>query len=795
MKKLLCILLMSMLGYQASAQLNLTLRSNLPYPVALANIWGYVDTLGNEYALVGTASGISIVNVTNPDSPVEMFTVPGATSEWREIRTKGKYAFVTTENGTSGLQIVDLSNLPASINSHYWSPTINGTQLKTIHALQVDGNYLYLYGSNIPGGSGHGHSLFIDVTNPWTPSYVGQYIYPGGGNSSYVHDGYVRNDTMYEGHIYNGFFAVVDVHDHANPHLLATQNTPGSFTHNTWLSDDSKTLFTTDEVANSFLTSYDLTDLANITEKDRIQSNPGSQVIVHNTHVINDYCVTSWYKDGVLIVDGHRPENLVIVANYDTYAAGVGNGFNGDWGAYPYLPSGNLLVSDIDNGLFVFTPNYVRASYLEGIVIDSLCGTPITGATVEILTTTASDITNAVGSYKTGVPGSGVYSVKISKPGYTTQIIPNVSMVAGQVTNLNIHLLSPSTINLAGSAREWNTPNPIADVQVVFTNATNTYQFTSDANGLFTSCSILSGTYDVYAGKWGYHTLCLSGQSLTGGTFPLNLNMVKEYYDDFTFDFGWTVSGPSANAWVRGVPVQTLNGSAVSNPGSDASLDCSNKCYVTDNGGGAASDHDVDFGSTILTSPEFDATGMIDPVVRYDRWFYDAMLNADQPNDSMKVYITDGTNTVTVENVLNNSTGNGTWVSRSFHIADYLAPTTTMKLIVDVGDPLPSTLVEGGIDRFVISNSGYTTISEPKSLLSLRVVPNPFHGQASVVYTMDAARGEVELLDVFGRRLMLTEVNAPSGTVNIESSVPSGICFVRFKTLDREQVLKVVKMD
>ena len=161
----------------------------------------------------------------------------------------------------------------------------------------------------------------------------------------------------------------------------------------------------------------------------------------------------------------------------------------------------------------------------------------------------------------------------------------------------------------------------------------------------------------------------------------------------------------------------------------------------------------------------------------------------------MKVYITDGTNTVTVENVLNNSTGNGTWVSRSFHIADYMAPTATMKLIVDVGDPLPSTLVEGGIDRFVISNSGYTTISEPKSLLSLRVVPNPFHGQASVVYTMDAARGEVELLDVFGRRLMLTEVNAPSGPVNIESSVPSGICFVRFKTLDREQVLKVVKMD
>ena len=56
----------------------------------------------------------------------------------------------------------------------------------------------------------------------------------------------------------------VDVTDKANPNLLATQSTPGNFTHNTWLSDDGQFLYTTDEVPDAPLASYDITDLQNI---------------------------------------------------------------------------------------------------------------------------------------------------------------------------------------------------------------------------------------------------------------------------------------------------------------------------------------------------------------------------------------------------------------------------------------------------------------------------------------------------------------------------------------------------
>ncbi|MFM7725694.1 MAG: hypothetical protein ACKO7B_03260, partial [Flavobacteriales bacterium] len=79
---------------------NLQLAAQLTYSGSvLANIGGYVDSLGNEYALVGTDFGLSIVDVTVPTNPVIRFTVPGPTSDWREVKTYHKFAYITTEGG------------------------------------------------------------------------------------------------------------------------------------------------------------------------------------------------------------------------------------------------------------------------------------------------------------------------------------------------------------------------------------------------------------------------------------------------------------------------------------------------------------------------------------------------------------------------------------------------------------------------------------------------------------------------------------------------------------------------
>lgn len=437
----ICLLFTTIMAAQ---NLNVKFRSQLKYSgQSLANICGYVDKTGKEYALVGTSKGMSIVDVSNPDAPVEVSMITGPSSSWREIKVKGDYAYVTTEGG-GGLVIVNMSSLPdkTGIVSKSWTGGSAGS-LTSIHALHIDGNFIYLYGSKLFNGG----ALVADISDPYNPVYVGNYQATGPGRSAYVHDGYVRNDTLYACHIYEGFTDIVDFKDKKNPKALGVITTPGKFSHNSWLTQDSKVMFTTDEVTNSFLTAYDISDPANITEIDRIQSNPGTNSTVHNVHIVrvdnNDYAVTSWYRDGFTIVDVGRPGNMVQVGNYDTYAAGAGGGFNGDWGVYPFLPSGTIVVSNIEDGLFVLTPTYKRACYLEGIVTDSTTNLPINGATIKVVTTTSTDNTEITGHYAIGMPSpGGTYSVTYSATGYISRTLPGVTLGSGVLNIKNVKLLS-----------------------------------------------------------------------------------------------------------------------------------------------------------------------------------------------------------------------------------------------------------------------------------------------------------------------------------------------------------------
>jgi choice-of-anchor B domain-containing protein len=433
---------------EISAQnLNITLAAHLPYPgQTCANICGYVDSLNNEYALVGSSLGLSIVDVTVPTSPVKVFQHIGPTgsyAEWEEIKVMGHYAYVVTEAG-GGVQIFNLRSLPDTsgiIMHSYTGDSIVTGQISSIHALHIDGHYLYLYGG--VGSLDGGDAKVFDLTDPWNPRYAGHYTNP---TDPYVHDGYVRNDTGYFGHIYSGFFSIVDFTNKSNPILLGSQTTPSAFTHNTWLSTNSKTLFTTDEVGNSFLTAYDVSNPTNIIQLDKIQSNPGSGSIVHNTHIIkksgNDYAVTSWYRDGITIVDAGRPTNLVQVGNYDTYTTDSGYGFNGTWGVYPFLPSGTIVVSNIEDGLYVLTPTYQRACYLEGIITDSVTSLPINSASVQILTTTTTKYSDITGNYATGIPSpGGFYNITYTKAGYYTKTLSGINLSSGIVNTQNIQLV------------------------------------------------------------------------------------------------------------------------------------------------------------------------------------------------------------------------------------------------------------------------------------------------------------------------------------------------------------------
>ena len=100
------------------------------------------------------------------------------------------------------------------------------------------------------------------------PVELGQY------NDTYLHDGMARGDTLWGSAIYNGQLQAIDVSDPTDPKLVGSASTPSQFTHNAWVSDDGTHVFTTDEVGGGYIGSFDVTDLENIVEVDRIQSSP-----------------------------------------------------------------------------------------------------------------------------------------------------------------------------------------------------------------------------------------------------------------------------------------------------------------------------------------------------------------------------------------------------------------------------------------------------------------------------------------------------------------------------------------
>ena len=773
MKYLFFALFLVSVAFASQAQLKLTLQANLPFPGKdLANIGGYVDGQGNEYALVGTSTGLSIVDVTNPSLPVEKFTVAGPNSTWREVKTWGDYAYVTTEGGSSGLQIINLTYLPDSIQVKFWTGTgaIAG-QLETIHALHIEDAHVYLFGTNLANGG----PIMANLADPWNPGYVGQ---KGG---SYVHDGYVRNDTLWACHIYDGYFSAMNVANKSNPPVLAQQTTPGQFTHNAWLNDDGSVLFTTDEINNSYLTAYDVRDVNNITELSRTRSqNPASNSMVHNTHILNDFAVTSWYKDGVVIHDVARPDNPILVGWYDTSPLS-GGGSNGCWGVYPYLPSGTIVASDMEEGLFVLTPDYIRGAYLEGIVTDSISTVPLNNVLVEILTTSTSVNTKLTGIYKTGLATSGTYSVRFTRAGYFTKTINNVNLTNGILTQLDVQLvpLSPP-INFTGQVINALTSSPVINAQVQIINAAENYLVTTDASGNFAINNFIPNNYDIIAGYWGYVTECVN-QNITG---PVVIALEPGVYDDFTFNYNWSVTGTaSSGMWERGVPIGTTNSGTPSNPGTDVSSDCGNQAYVTGNGGGPAGNDDVDNGSTTLTSPVFDVTGYLEPHVYYYRWFYNAG-GTGNPNDSLIVKINNGTTTAILEIVTANSANNSSWVPKNFKISDFVTPTSTMTVSFYTADLSGSGhLVEGGVDEFKVFEMGTEITEINNANYFISVYPNPSNGEININYEFNqsiARNSVIDFISVTGQVVKQFKIFNSHGNLNTTGLNP-GIYFIRIK--------------
>tara|TARA_B100000508_G_scaffold91658_2_gene71469 strand:+ start:34338 stop:36695 length:2358 start_codon:yes stop_codon:yes gene_type:complete len=761
---------------------HLNLLSTLDYDAMhnteLNDVWGYVDENGNEYALVGAAKGVSVVDISDPQNPVEVYWHQGSESVWRDLKVFGDYAYITTE-ADDGLLILDLTPLPGNSITSTTNYFGNGNNWSSAHNIYIDENgYGYIFGAN----RGEGGVIILDLfTDPMNPQEVGSF------DNWYVHDGYVRNDTMYLAHIYDGFFSIVDITDINNPVVLGTKETPSSFAHNIWPSDDGNYVFTTDEVSDAYLAAYDVSDPSNIFEVDRIQSSPGFGVVPHNAHVNGDFLITSYYADGTTVHDISDPSNMVEVGRYDTYP-GTADFTTGNWGTYPFLPSGNIISTDIEYGFFVLGPDYDHAAKLEGQVTDNSTSNPIQGAQVSISGEPHVETTNLAGNYKTGVAEGGTYDVIYERYGYEPQTI-QTQLTNGDTVIQDVALVPLPEFSLTVNVVDIN-GDPIIDADVRIQHTQNTFEFQTNGLGQVETILYYEDDYTITAGKWEYRTDCIS-EFIDPSTQEVTLTLDAGIYDDFSFDFGWSeTSDAEVGDWERAIPAgENVNGN-FPNPSADSHLDCDNYAFITDNSPGT--EGNVTEGQVTLISPIFDITGMNDPYINYQRWFFN-FYGAQPFNDTLRVVLSNGTDFVEIDKIGSEPSTFDQWIPVSVRVNDYITPTATMQLFFSTSDyDSHVNIVDAAIDLFEVSEGSIADIEEETTFSDMLVRPNPFTNKFTITNSALTEESNIQLLDAQGKRISIDVSIAGDeaiAIVTISDEAASGLYFLNVGT----EVVKLIK--
>jgi choice-of-anchor B domain-containing protein len=96
---------------------------------------------------------------------------------------------------------------------------------------------------------------------------------------------------------------------------------------------------------------WDLTNLEDpILVKEFMGSMPAS---AHNQYVKDNFVYQANYRYGLHVLDISDPVNPREVGFFDTSPYQTGPGFSGAWSTYPFFESGTVIVTSLQEGLFI----------------------------------------------------------------------------------------------------------------------------------------------------------------------------------------------------------------------------------------------------------------------------------------------------------------------------------------------------------------------------------------------------------------------------------------------------------
>lgn len=335
-----------------------------------SSIWGYYDSITQkEYAILGGINGTYFIDVTDPANPVLRDYVLGRRGNcvWREYKNYGKYLYmISDDSAPNSFQIADMSYLPDSVHVVYDSDQL----FVRAHTVYVDGDKLYCGDVKLLSNTKYSMAVYSLSNNPELPQLIATLNtdYP---SIDHAHDMLVRNDTIYASCGYQGFYVFRLKPDNHFEMLGSLTSYPDQgYNHSSTITENGKRMIFTDEVPNGMAVKViNTSDLSDIQVTSTFRSHPGATP--HNPHILGYKVVLSYYHDGVWIYDVSNETNPEAVGFYDTFPEN-GNSFPGSyegcWGVYPYLPSGILLASDMQNGLFVLNAD---SAYVKDVGINN----------------------------------------------------------------------------------------------------------------------------------------------------------------------------------------------------------------------------------------------------------------------------------------------------------------------------------------------------------------------------------------------------------------------------------------
>lgn len=329
--------------------------------------WGWTDsTTGKEYAIVGLGNGTAFIDISDPVNPVYLGKLPTHTSSsiWRDIKVYSDHAFIVSEASGHGMQVFDLTQLRDVSNPPVtFSNTAHYGEFGRAHNIVIneETGFAYAVGSGLFGGGPH----FIDITNPANPVNAG-----GFADDGYTHDAqvviYDGPDTDYIGQeIYFGsnesILSIVDVTVKNNPIGISTSSYSNvGYTHQAWLTEDHRYLLLGDEF-DEFNVGFptrtvviDVTDLDNpVAAFDYFGP---TDAVDHNGYIVGDKYYLANYTAGLRVVDisDLDNQNMEEIGYFDAFPSNDNvTTSGGSWSVYPFFASGNIVISDQDQGFLL----------------------------------------------------------------------------------------------------------------------------------------------------------------------------------------------------------------------------------------------------------------------------------------------------------------------------------------------------------------------------------------------------------------------------------------------------------